>query len=162
MPLQDSLAGIWNRQIGLDYGKSAFNRFARVRDQWWFFRGVNQLSWRPCDYLGYFSFIGCLYFAQLPTPATLPISNRQTAQAESISYRQLLSEARTRRLLIAISLIQGVSRCLLCLQHALLGFARNRSENDQPIVGHFCGSGSDFILLRPNCLNVGTLPHYLH
>src|SRR5699024_897376 len=44
---------------------------------------------------------------QLPTPATLPISNQQTAQAESISYRQLLSEANTRRLLIAISLIQG-------------------------------------------------------
>ncbi|KGQ32842.1 MFS transporter [Gallibacterium anatis] len=107
MPLQDSLAGIWNRQIGLDYGR------VRLIGSLGFVIGVVVFG-ALISYLGDPAIIWVILallvvyiLYQLPTPATLPISNPQATQAESISYRQLLSEANTRRLLIAISLIQG-------------------------------------------------------
>ncbi len=141
MPLQDSCRHL-ESTIGLDYGRRLIGSLGFVIGVVVFGALISYLG-DPAIIWVILALLVVYILYQLPTPATLPISNQQTAQAESISYRQLLSEANTRRLLIAISLIQGISRCLLCLQHALLGFARNRSENDQPIVGHFCGSGSD-------------------
>lgn len=107
MPLQDSLASIWNQQIGLDYGK------VRLTGSLGFVIGVVVFG-GVVSYLGNQSIIWvltgllmiytCLH---LPIPTILPKSTAVHAAQASVSYRDLLRESNTVRLLVAVSLIQG-------------------------------------------------------
>ncbi len=107
MPLQDSLASIWNQQIGLDYGR------VRLTGSLGFVIGVVCFG-GLINYLGNDAIIWVLgsllilyTLVQLPVPTVLPKSTQVQTENSKISYRDLLRESNTLRLLIAVSLIQG-------------------------------------------------------
>lgn len=107
MPLQDSLASIWNQQIGLDYGR------VRLTGSLGFVIGVVCFG-GLINYLGNDAIIWVLgsllilyTLVQLPVPTVLPKSTQVQTENSKISYRNLLRESNTLRLLIAVSLIQG-------------------------------------------------------
>ncbi|MFC0323390.1 3-phenylpropionate MFS transporter [Gallibacterium melopsittaci] len=107
MPLQDSLASIWNQQIGLDYGR------VRLTGSLGFVVGVVCFG-SLISYLGNHSIIWVLAvllvvytLLHLPTPAIMPKSITSQTEQHTVSYRTLLKESNTLRLLVSASLIQG-------------------------------------------------------
>ncbi|EXI63193.1 MFS transporter [Mannheimia granulomatis] len=107
MPIADSIASIWQRQNGLDYGKARlFGSIAFV---------VGSLS---AGYLiGVFGqdvvvwviigFLALLGLGQLASPTVGFEEKTATATGSSITYLQLLREPETLRVMIAVSLISA-------------------------------------------------------
>lgn len=106
MPLSDTLASIWQQQINLDYGK------ARLIGSFAFIVGVVVFGYL-IDILGKQSIIWIiagLFFVYgliiIPSPNPMPL-NIESAVESKVTFKQLLQNPITLRLLIAIALIQG-------------------------------------------------------
>lgn len=107
MPIGDSIASIWQQQIGLDYGKARlFGSIAFVVGSittgyvvGWF--GENSILWM----MG--AFLVLLSYGQLLTPkAGFANSSNQRAEC-SLSYWQIFKQPTTMRMMITISLIMA-------------------------------------------------------
>lgn len=106
MPLSDTLTSIWQQQIQLDYGK------ARLIGSLAFIVGVVVFGYLIGivgeSYIIWI--ITALFFSYAlsltPTPQPMP-QNTESAVENRVSFKQLLQNRTTLRLLIAISLIQG-------------------------------------------------------
>lgn len=106
MPLSDTLASIWQQQINLDYGK------ARLIGSFAFIVGVVVFGY----IIGIIGesyiiwIISSLFLAYalmlMTTPQPMP-QNAENTQESQVTFKKLLQNKTTSRLLIAISLIQG-------------------------------------------------------
>lgn len=106
--ISDSLAGMWSRQINLDYGKTritgsiAFALAATVSgylvDLW----GQKAIIWILFGFL-------CFYFLlQLPQPKPMPEDKKLHGnKIESVSYKEIFKNKKIVVFLIITSLIQG-------------------------------------------------------
>ncbi|WP_101775417.1 3-phenylpropionate MFS transporter [Pasteurella oralis] len=106
MPLSDTLASVWQQQIHLDYGK------ARLIGSLAFVVGVVVFGY-VIGTLGESSIVWILtallmIYAtmQMTIPTPMP-EDQQSAIGNQVSFKHLLQNKTTLRLLIAISLIQG-------------------------------------------------------
>ncbi|MFD1806890.1 3-phenylpropionate MFS transporter [Pasteurella oralis] len=106
MPLSDTLASVWQQQIYLDYGK------ARLIGSLAFVVGVVVFGY-VIGTLGESSIVWILtallmIYAtmQMTIPTPMP-EDQQSAVGNQVSFKHLLQNKTTLRLLIAISLIQG-------------------------------------------------------
>ncbi|PJG85243.1 3-phenylpropionate MFS transporter [Conservatibacter flavescens] len=107
MPISDTLASTWQRQIHLDYGKTrligsmafalSVTLFGYIIG-WW---GEDKTLW----------ILTALYIAyalvQMRTPSPLPQDETESAVKNQVSFSQLLRNSNTLRLFIGVSLIQG-------------------------------------------------------
>ncbi|AAP95359.1 MFS transporter [[Haemophilus] ducreyi] len=107
MPISDSIASLWQKQIGLDYGKARlFGSIAFVVGSlstgylanWW---GEQVIIWIMA---GFFILLGS---GQLLTPQQHFVNNAQNQTACHLTYWQILKQPTTLRMMIAISLIMG-------------------------------------------------------
>ncbi|QHB16609.1 3-phenylpropionate MFS transporter [Mannheimia pernigra] len=105
MPLADSIASLWQRQVGLDYGKARlFGSIAFVVGSLsggYFIGqlGENVVVWVIVGFLIFFG------IGQLAKP-TLGFEEQNVASSGSnVTYAELLKESATLRMLIAVSLI---------------------------------------------------------
>ena len=107
MPISDSLAATWQQQIKLDYGKARLiGSLAFVIAVVCFgalinYLGASAIIWAIAALFGLYS------LCQLLTPKPMPVDDSQGVQQASVSYRELLKNTTTWRLLVAIALIQG-------------------------------------------------------
>lgn len=107
IPLTDTLANTWQKQVSLDYGK------ARLIGSVAFTLGVvifgNLIGWLGDQYIVWILTALFLLYSllQMATPSLAPANQQGTQQGSSSSYLQLLREPTTLRLLIAACLIQG-------------------------------------------------------
>lgn len=106
MPLNDTLASVWQQQIHLDYGK------ARLIGSLAFVVGVVIFGY-IIGILGESSIVWILTALliayatmQMTTPTPMP-EDQKSAVENQVSFKYLLQNRTTLRLLIAISLIQG-------------------------------------------------------
>lgn len=107
MPIADSIASIWQRQIGLDYGKARlFGSLAFVVGS---LSGGYLIGWLGEDSVVWIiiGFLVCLGIGQLSTPTVGFEENNLTSTNSKITYLQLLKEPETLRMLIAVSLISA-------------------------------------------------------
>ena len=107
MPIGDSIASLWQKRIGLDYGKARlFGSIAFV---------VGSLSTGYLvDVFGeasiiriiasFFILLGC---GQMLTPTQQIKIQEKNTTAPQLSYRQILQEGTTWRILLAVALITG-------------------------------------------------------
>ncbi|NBI13342.1 3-phenylpropionate MFS transporter [[Haemophilus] felis] len=106
MPLSDTLASIWQQQINLDYGK------ARLIGSFAFIVGVVVFGYiiGATDESYIIWIIGGLFLfyavTLMSTPNPMP-ENAESSTENKITFKKLLQNKTTLRLLIAISLIQG-------------------------------------------------------
>ncbi|WP_040975918.1 3-phenylpropionate MFS transporter [Necropsobacter massiliensis] len=107
MPLSDTLASTWQKQIQLDYGK------ARLIGSAAFVVGVTLFGYL-IGIIGEASIIwilaallGLYAVMQMNSPHTPPHDEAESAVENTVTFKQLLKDNTTLRLLIAISLIQG-------------------------------------------------------
>ncbi|WP_150538338.1 3-phenylpropionate MFS transporter [Actinobacillus vicugnae] len=107
MPIGDSIASLWQQQVGIDYGKARlFGSIAFVIGSLstgyltgWL--GESSIIWIM------FSFFVLLGAGQLLTPKITFQTTSNQQQSANLSYWQLLKEPTTLRMLLAISLILG-------------------------------------------------------
>ncbi|MFC1025874.1 3-phenylpropionate MFS transporter [Pasteurella multocida] len=106
MPISDTLASIWQQQINLDYGKARLiGSFAFVVGVVVFgyvigFIGEHNVVWVLTALLALYAVL------QMTTPMPAP-TDQQSAVENNITFKALLKNQTTLRLIIAISLIQG-------------------------------------------------------
>ncbi len=107
MPIADSIASIWQHQIGLDYGRARlFGSMAFVVGSLSAgyligLLGENSVVW---IIIGFLVFLG---IGQLATPKVGFEEQGNKANTSSVTYRQLLKEPETLKMLIAVSLISA-------------------------------------------------------
>lgn len=105
MPLADSIASLWQRQVGLDYGKARlFGSIAFVVGSLsgGYFIGLWGEEWVVWVIVGFLILFGLGQFAK----PTVGFEEQSVANSKSsITYLQLLKEAATLRMMIAVSLI---------------------------------------------------------
>ena len=107
MPITDSLASTWQRQIQLDYGKARLiGSMAFVVGVTLFgnvigFFGEQNIVWILTALLLVYSMMQCV------TPTILPQDERSEQATAEVRYWDLLKNNTTLRVLIASSLIQG-------------------------------------------------------
>ena len=107
MPITDSLASTWQRQIQLDYGKARLiGSMAFVVSVTLFgnvigFFGEQNIVWILTALLLVYSMMQCV------TPTILPQDERSEQATAEVRYWDLLKNNTTLRVLIASSLIQG-------------------------------------------------------
>ncbi len=106
MPIADSIASIWQHQIGLDYGRARlFGSMAFVVGSLSAgyligLLGENSVVWIIIGFL-------VLGIGQLATPKVGFEEQGNKANTSSVTYRQLLKEPETLKMLIAVSLISA-------------------------------------------------------
>lgn len=106
MPINETIASTWQQQVGMDYGKARlFGSIAFVIGSistgylaGWL--GEQNIIWIMA------SFILMLSLGQM-LPPSQPFQERTQKNASSVSYGQILRNATTARILIAVSLIQS-------------------------------------------------------
>ena len=107
MPITDSLASTWQRQIQLDYGKArligsmAFVVGVTLFGNVISFFGEQNIVWILTALLLVYSMMQCV------TPTILPQDERSEQATAEVRYWDLLKNNTTLRVLIASSLIQG-------------------------------------------------------
>ncbi|WP_126301047.1 3-phenylpropionate MFS transporter [Mannheimia haemolytica] len=107
MPIADSIASIWQHQIGLDYGRARlFGSMAFVVGSLSAgyligLLGENAVVW---IIIGFLVFLGIGQFA---TPKVGFDEQGNKANTSSVTYRQLLKEPETLKMLVAVSLISA-------------------------------------------------------
>lgn len=107
MPLSDTLASTWQKQIHLDYGKArligsaAFVVGVTVFGYLIGISGEYYIIWILTALLGLYAVM------QMNSPHTPPHDETESAVENTVTFGQLLKNRTTLRLLIAISLIQG-------------------------------------------------------
>lgn len=106
MPLSDTLATAWQRQIQLDYGKTrligsvAFVVGVTVFGNLIGRFGDDKIIWFLTALLGLYGLF------QMFTPNPLPLDERKTIKS-AVTFRQLLQDKTVLQLLLAASFIQG-------------------------------------------------------
>ncbi|VEI58149.1 3-phenylpropionic acid transporter [Pasteurella multocida] len=106
IPLSDTLASIWQQQIQLDYGKARLiGSFAFVVGVVVFgyvisYVGEHNIVWILTALLAFYALL------QMSTPTPAPV-DQQSAVENKVTFKSLLQNKTTLRLLIAVSLIQG-------------------------------------------------------
>lgn len=105
MPIADSIASIWQRQIGLDYGKARlFGSIAFVVGSISAGYLIGQLGETIVVWI-IVSFLAVLGVGQFTSPKAGFEEKEIVSNGSSITYLQLLKEPETLRMLIAASLI---------------------------------------------------------
>lgn len=106
-PLGDALANTWQQQISLDYGR------VRLIGSIAFVVGVSVFGYLTGiigkEYISWIIAVLLLIYsiAQMTSPSILPLDPPESADQKSITFKALLKNNLTIKLLIAISLIQG-------------------------------------------------------
>ncbi|WGE41333.1 3-phenylpropionate MFS transporter [Actinobacillus equuli] len=107
MPIGDSIASLWQQQVGIDYGKARlFGSIAFVVGSLstgyltgWL--GEGSIIWIM---FGFFILLGC---GQLLTPKVSFENQQDKKSSSNLSYWQILKEPTTLRMMFAVSLILG-------------------------------------------------------
>ena len=107
MPLNETAASAWQKQIGLDYGR------ARLFGSGAYILGALLAGWAVARFgtgrLVYLMLALLLAHGLMQLPRAVPaLQNRaETAQGASLGFMALLRQPETRGMLLAVSLIQG-------------------------------------------------------
>ncbi|KMW72283.1 3-phenylpropionic acid transporter [Photorhabdus luminescens subsp. luminescens] len=107
MPLSDALAGTWQKQFPLDYGKiRVWGSIAFIISSALTGELISVWGHRAILITILFSVFSTLLVTLLK-PSIMPVGQAKSAKVDVVSFKQLLSEKSVRRFLLCVGLLQG-------------------------------------------------------